>query len=167
MEILMRAAKLGVGAVMMTTDSTDQENIVREAREILHLPKDFTGRTSGLQCKAKKTFSIDLGIIVAINIVYNMYSDRAIRREALNILRSSPRREGVWDSVLTAGIDTWLMDLEEEPLWDGYTVEDVVVKMEKIDVDVKARTATLECSRKVGRMEKSHPRRSRYSWDDV
>ncbi|TLS27880.1 hypothetical protein PpBr36_01599 [Pyricularia pennisetigena] len=61
----------------------------------------------------KPSFSADLGIVPPLYVVAAKSRDHIIRRQAIQLLRSSARREGMWDSQLTAQIGTWIMELEE------------------------------------------------------
>ncbi|OAA61118.1 Zn(2)-C6 fungal-type DNA-binding domain protein [Niveomyces insectorum RCEF 264] len=66
----------------------------------------------------KASFSADLGIVPPLYVVATKSRDRVIRRQAIQLLRSSARREGMWDSELTARIGMWVMEIEEEGLDD-------------------------------------------------
>ncbi|KAF7551544.1 hypothetical protein G7046_g7697 [Stylonectria norvegica] len=61
----------------------------------------------------KPSFSADLGIIPQLFVVATKCRDPVTRRQAIQLLRSSARREGMWDSELAAHIGTWIMNLEE------------------------------------------------------
>lgn len=62
----------------------------------------------------KPSFSADLGIVPPLYVVATKCRDRVIRRQAIQLLRSSSRREAMWDSELTARIATWIMEIEED-----------------------------------------------------
>lgn len=62
----------------------------------------------------KPSFSADLGIVPPLYVVATKCRNPIIRRQAIQLLRSSSRREGMWDSELTARIGIWIMDIEEE-----------------------------------------------------
>lgn len=62
----------------------------------------------------KPSFSADLGIVPPLYVVATKCRSPLLRRQAIQLLRSSSRREGMWDSELTARIGTWIMDIEEE-----------------------------------------------------
>lgn len=62
----------------------------------------------------KPSFSADLGIVPPLYVVATKCRDRVIRRQAIQLLRSSARREGMWDSELVARIGMWVTDIEEE-----------------------------------------------------
>ncbi|UKZ83483.1 hypothetical protein TrVFT333_011292 [Trichoderma virens FT-333] len=61
----------------------------------------------------KPSFSADLGIVPPLFVVATKCRDPVVRREAIQLLRSSARREGMWDSELTANIAQWVMEVEE------------------------------------------------------
>ena len=62
----------------------------------------------------KPSFSADLGIVPPLFVVATKCREPRIRRQAIQLLRSSARREGMWDSELTARIGIWIAEVEEE-----------------------------------------------------
>ncbi|GAO17271.1 hypothetical protein UVI_02061170 [Ustilaginoidea virens] len=66
----------------------------------------------------KPSFSADLGIVPPLFVVATKCRDARLRRQAIQLLRSSARREGMWDSELAANIGQWVMQVEEsdEPM---------------------------------------------------
>lgn len=68
--------------------------------------------TTGRHIKA--SFSADLGIVPPLYVVATKSRDRVLRRRAIELLHSSARREGMWDSELAARIGTWVVNIEEE-----------------------------------------------------
>jgi hypothetical protein len=85
------------------------------------------------------TFSIDFGIVPALLTAVKSCWDRVVRREALGILKSSPRREGVWDGLLMAGIGERIIDIEEEGLEGEIVPEYARVRLAKVEVEVSTR----------------------------
>lgn len=69
---------------------------------------DYTAR------HVKPSFSADLGIIPPLFVVATKCRERRIRRAAIELLGSSPRREGMWDSELSARIGAYIAAVEEE-----------------------------------------------------
>ncbi|KAK7427976.1 hypothetical protein QQZ08_005589 [Neonectria magnoliae] len=61
----------------------------------------------------KPRFSADLGIIAPLFVVATKCRDPVTRRQAIQLLRSSARRESMWDSQMVAHISTWVMNIEE------------------------------------------------------
>ncbi|AEO56223.1 hypothetical protein MYCTH_2300906 [Thermothelomyces thermophilus ATCC 42464] len=76
-------------------------------------PNIFGGREYAAR-HIKPSFSADLGIVPPLYVVATKCRDPHIRRQAIQLLRSSARREGMWDSELTARIGTWIAEVEEE-----------------------------------------------------
>lgn len=62
----------------------------------------------------KPSFSADLGIVPPLYVVATKCRNPLIRRQAIQLLRSSSRREGMWDSELTSRIGMWIVEIEEE-----------------------------------------------------
>lgn len=73
----------------------------------------------------KPSFSADLGIVPSLFVVATKCRDPLIRRRAVQLLKSSSRREGMWDSELAARIGIWIASIEEredlvDDLRNGY-----------------------------------------------
>ncbi|RDW59244.1 hypothetical protein BP5796_12168 [Coleophoma crateriformis] len=64
-------------------------------------------------------FCFDTRVIVPLWVVGLKCREPSIRRQAINMLLSSPRREGIWDSIFAGRVLQWAMEIEEEFLEDG------------------------------------------------
>jgi len=103
----------------------------------------------------KASFALDLGIVPPLFVVATKCRDRKLRREAIRLLLSSPRREGMWDSILSGRVAQWIMEIEEEDLsayegpWGRAAMETVPdekrVMVKEILFDMQRREATLRC----------------------
>lgn len=108
----------------------------------------------------KASFALDLGIVPPLFVVATKCRDRKVRREAIRLLMSSPRREGMWDSILSGRAAQWIMEIEEErlppfnpwsspgadPDWaDAIPAEDQRVMVQEILFDLEKRHATIRC----------------------
>ncbi|KAH7152377.1 hypothetical protein B0J13DRAFT_619940 [Dactylonectria estremocensis] len=104
-------------------------------------------------------FSADLGIVAPLFVVATKCRDPVTRRQAIQLLRSSARRESMWDSQMVAHIGTWVMNLEESETiaMDGQPVlitgagpisrvipEEKRVMIRSVDFDLRARVADLQ-----------------------
>ncbi|KAI0408085.1 hypothetical protein F4802DRAFT_594530 [Xylaria palmicola] len=69
---------------------------------------DYTAR------HIKPSFSADLGIVPPLFVVATKCRDSLVRQQAIQLLRTSSRREGMWDSELCALIGAWIAKVEEE-----------------------------------------------------
>ncbi|KAI5865522.1 hypothetical protein GGS23DRAFT_559636 [Durotheca rogersii] len=68
----------------------------------------------------KPSFSADLGIVPPLFVVATKCRDPLTRRQAIQLLRTSSRREGMWDSELAARIGSWVMEIEEDDATEDY-----------------------------------------------
>lgn len=120
---------------------------------VSHQPGAYRAEDSYLHIKA--SFALDLGIVPPLFVVATKCRDRKLRREAIRLLMSSPRREGMWDSILSGRVGQWIMDLEEDGL-SPYTgalkpaAAEIVpdsqrVMVKEILFDMQRREATLRC----------------------
>jgi hypothetical protein len=78
-----------------------------------HAPDIFGGHEYAA-CHIKPSFSADLGIVPPLYVVATKCRNPVIRRQAIQLLTSSARREGMWDSELAARIGHWITAIEEE-----------------------------------------------------
>ncbi|KAJ2904843.1 hypothetical protein MKZ38_007035 [Zalerion maritima] len=62
----------------------------------------------------KPSFSADMGIVQPLYVAATKCRDATIRRQAIQLLRNSARREAMWDSELCARIGQWIVDIEED-----------------------------------------------------
>ncbi|KAI1131922.1 hypothetical protein F5Y10DRAFT_25814 [Nemania abortiva] len=69
---------------------------------------DYTAR------HIKPSFSADLGIVPPLFVVATKCRDHLTRQQAIQLLRTSSRREGMWDSELCALIGSWIAKIEED-----------------------------------------------------
>ncbi|ODA84043.1 hypothetical protein RJ55_02561 [Drechmeria coniospora] len=98
----------------------------------------------------KPSFAADLGIVPPLFVVATKCRDPSLRRQAIQLLRSSARREGMWDSELAANIGHWIMQVEEydEQAPRGAVPtrpipEEKRVMIKTVDFDLRARFADL------------------------
>ena len=61
----------------------------------------------------KPTFSLSLGIIAPLYIACSRCRDPVIRRRAIHLLSICNRREGIWDSLLSAQVARCILETEE------------------------------------------------------
>ncbi|KAF4445570.1 hypothetical protein F53441_10702 [Fusarium austroafricanum] len=107
----------------------------------------------------KPRFSADIGIVAPLFVVATKCRDPGTRRRAIQLLRSSARREGMWDSEMVANISAWVMNLEESEALsmgvESYHVDGItrpiprIIPEEKrftirsVDFDLRTRVADL------------------------
>ncbi|PVH83397.1 hypothetical protein DL98DRAFT_513281 [Cadophora sp. DSE1049] len=106
----------------------------------------------------RASFTTSLGIVYPLYVVATKCRNRELRREAIRLLLSSPRREGLWDSLLSGQVAQWVMEIEEEGLaaWDSsraenaaldlrWIAEDKRVVVREVLFDLQHRTAKCRC----------------------
>lgn len=122
--------------------TTELEELVDIARILLDQPVKAEGGGMG--------FVFDMQIIVPLMTVGWIYRHRALRREAIQLLLRSPRKEGVWDGIVVGKIMAWLSGIEEEGLRPGdqdqdYVPEWAAARCIKMSFDTEKREANVSC----------------------
>lgn len=59
------------------------------------------------------SFCLDMGLIIPLYTVASQCHDPALRRNAITILRSTSRQEGLWNSLLIAQVAERIIEIEE------------------------------------------------------
>ena len=90
--------------------------------EILELSKVVSDTTE------KTNFTTAFMVIMPLDLVAKKCRDSTIRREAILLLLATPRRECLWDSVVTAKVCLWVVNIEEEGMIGGYVSEEKRVR---------------------------------------
>ena len=97
--------------------------------------------------------SFDLGIVNPLRLVGKWCREPTLRREAIRILRESKPREGLYDGLVMAKVQEWVMTIEEEGILEnGFIPEESRAKITHVKIDLYKRTAELKCER-LGRKE--------------
>jgi hypothetical protein len=126
---------------------------IGNCRHTSHRPGAYREEDSYVHIKA--SFALDLGIVPPLFVVATKCRDRKLRRDAIGLLLTSPRREGMWDSILSGRVGQWIMDIEEQSLqpWTGplnaaareVVPDDQRVMVKEILFDLQNREAMLRC----------------------
>ncbi|KAK0118179.1 hypothetical protein ONS95_012484 [Cadophora gregata] len=116
--------------------------------------------SQNVRADSRATFTTAIGIVHPLYVVAIKCRNRKLRREAIQILLSSPRREGLWDSLLCGHVAQWAMVLEEEdlPSWNpsergdsavsGMIVaDDKRVIIREVSFNLQDRTAYCRCGK--------------------
>lgn len=74
---------------------------------------------------SRSEFALDMGIVGPLSAVAYKCRHPIIRREAIDLLASSPRQEGVWNSILSAYVCKRIVEIEEYGLGQVTCCEDV------------------------------------------
>jgi hypothetical protein len=115
-------------------------------KEIVSLCTAILSHPAAIADETKYTF--DLQIVAPLYATGLRCRHSATRRQAADLLLSSPRREGVWDAVLAGKIVGWVADIEEEDGLDGeFMKEGKGIIDLKFDFDLQARSVHVQCLR--------------------
>jgi hypothetical protein len=95
-------------------------------------------------------FVFDMQIIVPLMTVGWVYRHRALRKEAVELLLRSPRKEGVWDGIVVGKVMEWLAAIEEDGLdldeeEEEYVPEWAAAHCIEMDFDPEKRAAYVSC----------------------
>ncbi|RDW73279.1 hypothetical protein BP6252_07186 [Coleophoma cylindrospora] len=71
--------------------------------------------------------------------------DPVLRREAIQLLAATPRREMFWDSIVAAQIGLWVVSLEEEGMVDGFVPKTSRVRNIAMNIDMETRSIHVWC----------------------
>jgi hypothetical protein len=82
--------------------------MVTHAVAVVKLSKDPSN------ARPRPTFSLDTGIILPLYVVATKCRHPTNRRRSIALLKSTPRQEGVLDSLLTGRVAERLAEIEEE-----------------------------------------------------
>ncbi|CAG8971975.1 hypothetical protein HYALB_00003313 [Hymenoscyphus albidus] len=110
------SAKVALNFELLPPDkrSTECTGFLPEVREILDLGEKIIDSNSAsyILGGTATSFCLDMGYIIPIYTVASHWQDATIRRRAIAILRSLPRQEGIWNSILVAKAAERIMELE-------------------------------------------------------
>ena len=105
---------------------TGFDDLIHEFDRIVALAETLSRIPSAIpSAGTKPAYSFDMGILPPLYYTAVRCRDPVIRRKALALLSASPRREGVWDSLVLAAIVRWVIGEEESDLDDVTCAEDV------------------------------------------
>lgn len=111
----------------------------KELQELVSLSK-------AMSIENQDFFSLEFRIVMPLQVVALNYRHRTLRREALTIFSSVPRREGMWDATMVTKVLEWISAIEEEGLGDEeYVPEDGIATMTALKVDAENRSAYVQC----------------------
>jgi len=104
MELAVRATKLE------SSSPQSYDVFLPEYCEIVSLCQTVAGHP-----RFVRSYVFDVGIVPVLFLIVVQCRDRMVRQEAIAVLKAaSPRREGLWDSMMVAKIGEALMKAEEE-----------------------------------------------------
>ena len=94
---------------------------------------------------ARESFTFDSQVVKPLWTVARKCPHRLVRRQAVSLLLSSPRREGFWDATLSGELAAWITAVEEEEVEGDYVPEETRISNFDVKVDLQARAAQARC----------------------
>ena len=117
-------------------------------RELMDLIKSLLATASSND----SGFSMEINFVVPLSRICYRFRHRVLRQEAIRLLLSYPRREGLFDGVLIGRYSQWLAEIEEEGLRDDeeYVQHEFVNTTMEVGIDTANKTAKLTAFKNVG-----------------
>lgn len=109
------------------------EEIVDLATSVVRLHNNNPSNSSS----KSPMFSMDMSIVWPLFSIVHRCRDPIIRRRAIALLYSTPRQEGLWNSVITARVAEKLMKREEAGLGEVKSSNDVPEGNRISDIDLQ------------------------------
>ena len=97
--------------------SVGWEHFIPQVKEMILLGEKIIAFTSAGYEHAS-SFCLDMGYVIPIFHVASQCQESTIRRQAIALLRSTSRQEGLWNSILVAKAAERIMEIQEEDLQD-------------------------------------------------
>ncbi|KAE9363550.1 hypothetical protein N431DRAFT_550357 [Stipitochalara longipes BDJ] len=121
------------------SNSQASRRFTRELEEAIHLSTKLMELPG--ESVVDTSFSFDTRIVLPLTTIGFAYRHRACRRRVIDIFSKMPRREGLWDTILTGKVIAWIAQLEEVGLTDEeYVPDDAVLRVTSLETDSTKRS---------------------------
>ena len=118
-----------------TAGEVQYDQLTHLFQDIIDLVKSITYDEPVSQ-PDRANFTFDIGRVGSLYVVATRCRDCQLRREAISLLLSKPRREGIWDNVFAARVATVIMIMEEAGLQGGFVPESCRIRIEGLSFDL-------------------------------
>ena len=126
---------------------TYQDGFLQDYIAVVELARDLLEADDRNHIRGKPIFIFDDSLVAGLFFVATRCRERIVRRQAIDLLRHYPRREGLWDSSMAAKVATWFVETEEAGMEDGFIPPSARMKIVKIDSILSERKAVVRCSK--------------------
>jgi hypothetical protein len=139
---ILQVQELGLALVLGVPDSTDEmrwdehTDTFAAINDLVAEVVLFETASFALNGQTVPNFSLDSEIVVPLFQVAQKCRCPRVRRQAIELLGSSPRQEGVWDGILVARVCQRMVEIEEAGLGQVLECRDVPFKARITDVGV-------------------------------
>lgn len=124
-------------------DESNLDRFLPEYRSVISLAKEIASSPSFEVNK----FKFDIGIVNPVRLVAKWCREPQTRREAIGLLRGSAVREGLYDGLVMAKTQGFIMELEEEGMENGKIPEEMRWRFRGVRLDCLRRRAEVEAER--------------------
>lgn len=92
-----------------------RDAMMLQMREMISIGKRIVAFVSNDSKGLKRppSFCLDMGFVIPLYTVASQAPEPSLRQEAITLLRSAPRQEGLWNSTLVANAAQRIMEIEE------------------------------------------------------
>jgi Fungal specific transcription factor domain len=146
------------------TDECSYDIFLPEFKDIVSLSRQIDDNFREIQ-ENQPSFHVHLSIVPCLFTTLLRCRDRSIRRECIEILRTS-QHDGPWDRFTIAKVGTWIMELEEAGSDSGYIPEHARVQFTRGMRSMETRLVMVQCVRR----DRSHgweTREPRLVWEEM
>ncbi|KIM95570.1 hypothetical protein OIDMADRAFT_33665 [Oidiodendron maius Zn] len=132
---ILTGVNYNIGFVRARSDEMMWDSYIQEFRAMLGYAKELLNLT---KIRRQPVFMLDTEVILPLFFVAVKCRDGEVRRQAISLLRSQWRQEGVWNSFLAAKVAERVVQIEEGGI-NGIEViaADVLRRKRVLGVEVK------------------------------
>ena len=98
--------------VAVMTLETTMHTKFQDTPEMWHIVKLSRTILLALDSGSTPKFALDVGVVIPLYLVGIKCSAISVRQEAIELLQTYPRREGLWDSVVAGAVVKWILEVE-------------------------------------------------------
>jgi hypothetical protein len=96
-----------------TTEETVFDGFVEQFRISVSLCRHILQKDQELQALDSSKIRFGMGLIMSLFYIATRCRDCTVRHEAISLLRKSPSKNGIWDSIQAAEVADWVVSIEE------------------------------------------------------
>lgn len=117
--ILLKMQHITIGIMLASTlfnDQTEYDGLTADFVRVTILAASLLKATNCSEVEQRPYCSFDMTVIPSLYNAACRCRDPIVRRKAIALLSNSARREGIWDSDVSAAIAQRIMEIEEDGL---------------------------------------------------
>jgi hypothetical protein len=134
-----------VGVCMGDEENFDTYNDVYA--DIVNMA-EFSMQALNSNKSSRLKFQFDSHVVIPLYMTGYKCREPKIRRRAISLLLTNPRREGVFDSLLAGKMTQWAMNIEEEHMENGKVPGWARIHGVTFERDGERRSAILTCQQR-------------------